>query len=207
MDKLVFISGAVEGASDEAMFRRLVTHLGAHVHRIQPPRGKAAIRRALPGLNAAANWTRWLVLVDLDHDFPCPGALVADWLPRPAPFMRLRVSVPEIEAWLMADAERFAVYFGIKSAAVPAEPERVADAKATLVQLATTSSRRDVRLDMVPSSRSGRSVGRAYSSRLIAFVSDMERGWRPDVAATRAPSLAKCLQRLRELIEHGPSGA
>lgn len=98
MNTPVYASGAVEGPTDEAVFRRLVDHVGAETHRIQVQHGKLNLRRALPGYNAAAKWSPWLVLVDLDRDFPCPGALAAEWLPKPAPHMRLRVVVREVEA-------------------------------------------------------------------------------------------------------------
>ena len=81
---MAYISGAVEGMPDEAVLRRIVIARRAEVHRIQVRRGKANLRRALPGYNAAAQGDPWLVLVDLDRDFDCAAALVADWLPAPS---------------------------------------------------------------------------------------------------------------------------
>src|SRR5437868_5465815 len=100
----VYVSGAVEGPSDEAVLRRVIDHAGGLVHRVQVQHGKSNLRRALPGYNAAAQWSGWLVMVDLDHEFPCPSGLVADWLPAQSPHMRFRVVVRAVEAWLLADA-------------------------------------------------------------------------------------------------------
>jgi hypothetical protein len=72
----IFVSGAVEGPSDEAVLRRIVDTRGAEIHRVQVQNGKANLRRALPGYNAAAERDPWLVLVDLDQDFNCAPTLV-----------------------------------------------------------------------------------------------------------------------------------
>jgi hypothetical protein len=103
---LAYISGAVEGPSDEIVLRRIVTDRGAHVHRVQIQNGKTNLRRALPGYNGAAQGDPWLVFVDLDHDFACAAALVTEWLPAPSVYMRFRVVVRQIESWLLADADR-----------------------------------------------------------------------------------------------------
>lgn len=200
----VYISAAVEGPADEPVLRRIVEMRGAVVHRVQVQNGKANLRRALPGYNAAARWSAWLVLVDLDQDFACPGALVADWLPAPSPHMRFRVVVRQIEAWLLADGERFASFFTVRKSSVPSEPDTLMDAKTTLLDLASTSRRSAIRQDMTPRPGSGRRVGPAYTSRLIDFATDPSAGWRLDVAAKRSPSLAKCLSRLDELVRDPP---
>ena len=134
---------------------------------------------------------------------PAPRALVSEWLPEPAPHMRLRVVVHQIEAWLMADAERFAQFFGVRRRDLPEWPEALPNAKATVVSLASASRRAAVRADMTPRPRSGRTVGPAYTSRIIEFARS-SGGWRPEVAAKRAPSLDRCLSRLRELIDSAP---
>jgi len=199
-----YISGAVEGPSDEVILRRLVAHCGAEVHRVQVQQGKAGLKRALPGYNAAAQRDPWLVLVDLDQDFACASSFAQAWLPAPSKFMRFRVVVRQAESWLLSDAERFSRFFAVRRSAVPGNPDDLEDAKQALLNVVHGSRRRAVVDDMVPRPRSGRRVGVAYTSRLIEFASDVEGGWRPDVAATTSPSLEKCLGRLRELIATGP---
>lgn len=199
-----YISGAVEGASDEAVLRRIVTSGGATVHRVQVQGSKSNLRRALPGYNAAAKGDPWLVLVDLDRDFPCASGLVHEWLPHPSAYMRLRVVVHEIEAWLLADSERFATFFSVPMAVIPGAPDGLLDAKSSLLGAIARSRRGAIRTDMPARPGSGRQVGPAYSSRLIEFAGDDQAGWRPDVAANRSPSLAKCLHRLDSLINSAP---
>lgn len=197
---MAYISGAVEGPSDEVVFRRIVEHCGATVHRVQVQGGKDDLRRALPGYNAAARRAPWVVLVDLDRDFDCAPALVEEWLAKPNTYMRFRVVVRQMESWLLADADRFASFFRVRRSAIPRSPDDEDDAKAALLAAVTRSTRAAVRDDMLPRSGSGRRVGPAYTSRLIEFASNADEGWRPDVAADRSPSLARCVVRLRELI-------
>lgn len=204
MAPAVYISGAVEGPTDESAFRALVAQRGGLVHRVQVPRGKPNLRRALPGYNADARRSPWLVLVDLDQDFPCAGALAADWMPEPSPQMRFRVVVRQLESWLLADAERFASAFQVRKGTVPSAPDVLPDAKSALLQVIGTSRSRAIREDMTPRPGSGRRVGPAYTSRLIEFIGDGKKGWRPEVAAKSSASLAKCLVRLDELIAGVP---
>lgn len=200
----VYLSGAVEGPSDEAVWNRLASRVDVIVHRIQIQNGKTNLRRALPGYNAAAVRAPWLVLVDLDQEFDCSAALVADWLTAPSTFMRLRVVVRAIEAWLLADDERFSAFFAVRRTSIPGAPDNLPDPKQSLLNLVAQSKRTAVRDDMVPRPGSGRRVGAAYTSRLIEFAQSEEMGWRPEVAAKRSPSLARCLKRLNEAIDTAP---
>lgn len=197
----VGISGAVEGPTDEPVLRRIVVAKGGIVHRVQVPQGKQNLRARLPGYNAAAQRGRWLVLVDLNGTHSCPAALVQDWLPAPSPGMRLRVVVRSIESWLLADRERFGASFSVPLSRVPKNPDGLVHPKQSLLGAIGHSRRKAIRQDMLPRQGSGRSVGPAYTSRLIEYASDIENGWRPEVAAKASPSLARCLERLDELIQ------
>jgi hypothetical protein len=194
------VRGAVEGLVDEAVFRRLVQCVRASPGSVHCRNGKADLLRRLPGFNAAARHGPWLVLVDLDHDEDCAPPFRAAKLPDPAPAMCFRIAVREVEAWLLADRERFAEFLDVDPSRLPARPESVADPKEQVVALARRSRSRDVREDMVPREGSGRAEGPAYSSRLIEFVSDVRGGWRPTVAGRSADSLARCLRCLRRLV-------
>jgi hypothetical protein len=102
--------------------------------------------------------------------------------------------VRQIEAWIMADAERFAVFFRVRPAAMPVNPDLLPNAKQALLALIRHSRNATIRLDMLPREGSGAREGPAYSSRLIEFV---KSSWRPKVAAGRSPSLRRCLDALR----------
>jgi hypothetical protein len=118
--------------------------------------------------------------------------------------MRFRVVVREIEAWLLADHDRFTSFFSVPASAVPDQPDQLPDPKATLLATVARSRRKAIRMDMLPRPGSGREVGAAYTSRLIEFAGDGDQGWRPNVAALRSPSLSSCLTRLESLIAIAP---
>ncbi len=198
MPKPVTISAAVEGIVDEAVARRLIDHAGAHPGPVYGRNGKSALRQKIRAYNEAAKHAPWLVLVDLDQDEPCAPPLCQQWLPGPAPYLCFRVAVRQVEAWLMADAETLAIYLSVARHTIPADPETLPNAKAEMVNLAQRSRRSAIRNDMVPRQGSGRSVGPAYASRLIEYAG---RYWRPDVAAQRADSLRRAIDRLRHLVE------
>jgi hypothetical protein len=86
---------------------------------------------------------------------------------------------------------------------IPPNPEEVDDPKDLMVSLAGESRDRRIRHEMVPSPGSGRAVGPAYNARLIEFVMDRQRGWRPAVAAQYSESLDRCLRCLRRLAVRG----
>lgn len=185
---------------DEAVLRRLLLHIGAGIGPIHRRNGKDSLRRRVSAFNNAARHSPWIVVVDLNHEAHCAPPLRASWLPSPAPGMCFRVAVREIESWIMADRARLARYLRVQQARVPSDPEALDDPKTALVNLARTSTKKAVREDMVPRLGSGRKIGPAYTSRLIEFVSDQERGWRPDVAAAGSDSLGRCLRSLRNLV-------
>lgn len=201
MPQLISVSGAVEGVVDEAVVGRLIEHVGAVRGPIHGKGGKTHLRARIDGYDQAARFGPWIVLVDLDDDAECAPPLVQGWLAAPAPRMCLRVAVRAVEAWLLADRERMAGFLGVRADEVPEAPAALPDPERALVELAARSRRREIREDMVPRPGSGRTVGPAYTSRVIEFVTDPRRGWRPAVAARSAPSLARCLRRLRSLVE------
>ena len=197
----VHISGAVEGPTDEAVLRAIATSRGAVVHRVHVQHGKPNLRRALPGYNAAARRSPWFIVVDLDDEYACASMLVNSWLPVPSAHMRFRVAVRQIEAWLLADADRFAMFFGVRRGRVPDDPDALPDPKTTVISLAAGSTKPAIKADMVPRPGSGRRVGPAYAARLIEFVTREENGWRLDQAASASPSLRRCVERVDELLK------
>lgn len=180
---------------DEHVARRLAEHVGMTVGPVYGRRGKDYLRQRIGGFNNAAHYAPWLVLTDLDNEV-CPPRLVQIWLPQPAAPMCLRVAVRAVEAWLLADRESIAAYLGVSAASVPADPDALPNPKEALINLARRSRRRGIRLDMVPRTGSGRSVGPAYDDRMQEFVL---RHWRPSVAAEASDSLRRCISALERL--------
>jgi len=196
----IVISSAVEGLVDEAVVKRLIVEAGGEIGPIYGKKGKPLLKQRIKGYNNAALHHPWIVLVDLNHEANCPPPLKDTWLPDPGAFMCFRIAVREIEAWLMADRERFASFFRVRLSDVPTDPELLDDPKEKVIELSRQSRSRDIRLDMVPRPGSGRKIGPAYVSRIIEFVSDPIRGWRPDRAVRSSDSLSRCLTRMRELV-------
>jgi len=197
---LVVVSAAVEGIVDEAVLRRLLEGAGASLGAVHGKKGKSHLRLRITGYNQAARFSPWVVLIDLDQDAECAPPLRRTWLPDSSPRLCLRIAVRAVEAWILADRERLALFLAVTRASVPQEPEKLPDPKSVLVHLAKHSRRRDIREDMFPRAAGGRRVGPAYSSRLIEFVSDHSAGWRPEVAAGSSESLRRCLASLRALV-------
>jgi hypothetical protein len=190
------VSCAVEGLVDEAISRRLVRECLLSAGPVYGRNGKQFLLDRISGYNNAARFSPWFVVVDLDTDFDCAPPALQAWLPRPAPAMVLRVAVREAEAWLMADRDSFAAFLGVSGDRIPTAPELEVDPKRTVVALARQSRKRSIREDMVPRASSGRNEGELYVARVIQYV---QKHWRPRIAAQRADSLRRCLERLDEL--------
>lgn len=189
---------------DEAAGSTLLAAAGLGVGGVFGRSGKAHLLARLPGYNRSARHLPWLMLIDLDQDAPCAGAAIAAWLPLgPARLMRLRVPVREMESWLMADHVSFAAFLGVARAKLPRSPDELDDPKGVVVGLARSSKLRAVREGLVPTSGSHRNEGVTYASDVGRYAREH---WRPELAATRSPSVARALdrlQRFRELLTPG----
>lgn len=192
------ISAAVEGVVDEAVVRKLITHVGAIPGPVYGKQGKSYLRQKIPGYNNAARHAPWIVLVDLNREADCAPPLCNAWLIEPAPHLCFRVAVRKVEAWLMADADRLAAFLSVAPSKIYGNPEGLDDPKTMMVNLARFSRRKAIKEDMVPRDGSGRQVGPAYSSRLIEFVSS---SWEPGAAAERSDSLRRAIECLKRLSE------
>ena len=190
------VSGAVEGAVDDALLRRLLADHGHEPGPVYVKNGKHGLLQKLAGYNAAAQFSPWLVLVDLNGDAPCAGPFVAQHLPAPAPRMLFRVAVRQAEAWLLADRIGVASFLRVPRVRLPADPETLPDAKQALVNVARHSSKRAVREEIIPRPKSGRKTGPAYVPQMIEFI---QQHWSPQRAALGSDSLQRCLHRLSEI--------
>jgi len=197
---MVVVSAAVEGLLDEAVAKRLIVQAGASPGSIYGKNGKGTLRSRIAGYNNAARHALWLVIVDLDNDAPCAPEFRQTWLPSPAQHLCFRIAVHEIESWLLADKEQLARFLSVPVARVPNTPEDLADPKKEMVGVASSSRSRPIREDMVPRPGSGRSVGPAYTSRLIEFT---QSRWRPMIARRYSESLRGAMDCLGQLVNAG----
>lgn len=135
------------------------------------------------------------VLCLADTDGQCALQLREQWLPANAPnHFHLRLAVPEIESWIMADRKALGSFLGIAPSTIPDHPDDLPDAKQTIINLAKRSRQRHIRQELVSGQGSRRGAG--YNTHLRGFVA---RDWRPYAAEAHSPSLARAIQRLAEL--------
>lgn len=190
----------VEGASDVPIVRRLVEAAGLGITNVYITRGKDKFNEKLPGYLNAARFSGWVLVRDLDHDAPCAPDLVASIALQLPPYAALRIAVRDMESWLLADHQAIATALAIPEHRVPTDPDLEDSSKATLVNLARSSSSRTVRSDLVPSPGNSSKVGRGY----LSFIDEFALEWDPDRAAGRSESLRRALQGIRRLARTLP---
>jgi len=186
---------AAEDLPGLAAGRKLVAeHTALSVYREENAHGFGKLKRKALNYNQMGHLGfPVLMLTDLDAD-PCPAAKVQAWLGHPpSPGFLFRICVREVEAWLLADREGMARFLRISTTNLPEDPERLADPKATLIQLAQKAPRK-VRVGLTPIG--GASIGPEYNELLCDFI---HRVWSVEQASLRAPSLEKARQRICEL--------
>lgn len=192
---------AVEGSTDFALAQRIIIHCGGKPGFGKIMRGKGRLDPGIPKLVEAARMQPWLIIRDLDNDAQCAGQLIANrkWHPEEAHYCCLRIAVRSVESWVMSDADGLSQFLRVSRASIPSDPERLAQPKRQLVDLARRSRSSAVREAMVPRERSGRSTGAEYESFLTNFISN---DWNIEGALRneRAPSLNRAVRRMKDLI-------
>lgn len=159
----------------------------------RPGRGYGYLKKNIIGFNQASKGMPYLILTDLD-DRECAPLLINEWLPQTRnPNLIFRIAVREVESWLLADDAGFARFLGIAKHKLPRNPDDLPDPKATLINLARTSRKRDIKADIVPRPGSTAKQGPAYNDCLISFVKDT---WNPEKARRHSQSLEKALRAL-----------
>lgn len=195
----------VEGTTDLAAVEKVLVSRGARVDlgRAIIAGGRTNLDPRIPSYNAAAKHGAWFALRDADQDGDdCPIRLRETLLAHDeqVPSFCLRLAVRSLEAWLLADMEAAVEHFGVSRSRVPARPEEERRPKQAFVNACRSSRRSDVRKGIVPPAGSPRDVGPEY----VALVSDFfRRSWRPDEAATAAPSLRRALTEIDRMIADG----
>jgi hypothetical protein len=195
----------VEGNLDETTCRRLVDLTGLDTGAVYGRRGKSYIDRKMSVWYANAERSPhdlWFVLRDLDRDALCAGAFMSERRWTQPRFGAIRLAVPSVEAWLLADRQGAAKVLQVSETLVPAAPERLADAKQAVLDLASQSRDRAVRNDLIPRPGAARKVGPGYDLRLGAFAM---RDWSVTRACDAAPSLARAIAALARLRDRSAS--
>lgn len=201
---MIFVRYAVEGWTDAPVAERILSVAGFESYHEIIANGKANLDKKLPSLNKAAVSMPWLVIRDLDHDDEqlCIPGLRVKLLGghKHEPSMCLRFAVRAMEAWLMADHDTFAKFFGIRRELLK-EPEVLSDPKQHLTSICKQSRKKQIKRGVPPQPGQRRRVGPEYSDLIREFVEDY---WDPLRARANAPSLGRALDsltRLRGLLE------
>jgi len=155
--------------------------------------GYGWIKQKINGFNKAAKGMSYFVLTDLDQ-YECPPILISEWLIGEKHHNLLfRVSVRQIESWLLGCRVLFASFLGVPERMIPMSVDEITNAKAFVIDLARKSRRKQLRLDIIPQEGSTAKVGPDYNGRLIYFVENI---WNPNVAKEISPSLQRAMEIL-----------
>lgn len=188
----------VEGLLDETVARRLIEYCGHTPGHSFGKKGVNYLRLKAQGFGVKARYGNpILMLVDFkDTGLECPPAVVTTWLPQPCTNLLLRVVVPMIESWLLADREGLAAFLGVSPTLLPTMPETLINPKQALVNLARKSRRKSVRAALTPAKGVSALVGPEYVAALQEFVAQV---WDVERAKLSAPSLQRAISRLQAL--------
>ena len=187
----------VEGESDRGAAEAIVKSRGFEEFSISSKGGVSNLDKQLAAYNRAAARGPWLVI--RDSDAKCPVRLRSELIDGEwSSGISLRLACSMIEAWLMADAEKFAAWFSVSLAKVPSLPDDLEHAKRSLLTLCSSSRSRDIRTGVV--TQDGNRAGPLY----VSVLNDYARTtWRPDVAAESSPSLARGLRDIDARLADG----
>lgn len=187
------INVAVEGESDREAAKAVVRASHHVVGQVRVAGGKTRLDPLIPKYKQASLRSPWVVFRDSDSACPVELRAELDQTRFLAPNFRLRIAHSMTEAWLLADRERFAVYFDVPVSRLPDRPEDLAHAKRSLLALRGNSRSRSIREEVV--ARDG-NAGPLYVARLNEFAASE---WRPRVAAELSDSLRRAISRIAEI--------
>jgi hypothetical protein len=193
-----YITIATEDELSEAVGNRLVADIlpTFEVSQMLRRGGNGYLKKKCRNFNQMALRHPVLLITDLDNA-PCASELINGWfgdLPLNADLI-FRVAVREIESWLLADHQGMAELLERGANNITQNPDQLGNPKEYLLQCAKRASR-EVKNDLIRSKGALASQGLGYNSRLGMFVREV---WAPNRASERSDSLARAMQRLREI--------
>jgi hypothetical protein len=107
-----------------------------------------------------------------------------------------RVSVREIEGWLLADQDSLVDFLSVPVRTIPGNFELLADPKNAIIKLASLSKLSEIKNGVVPALKTTARVGPYYNTLLIQFA---KQRWNPTDARKNAPSLDKAMNSIDNL--------
>jgi hypothetical protein len=191
-----------EGPMEEAVAARLLPFCGHTPGTVYGQRGCDYIRqKAVAFRHLATECSGVLVLTDFrDAKAACIVDALQEYiwnrLHNPPGTFLCRFAVNELESWLLADRGGLAKFLGITTSRMPLQPESEALPKITLVNLARTSRKRKICEGIAPPPGHYAAVGPDYTHLMREFIANL---WNIEAAMRHAPSLERCVRRLRGL--------
>ena len=212
-DILVYISG--EDLVTKTIIERILTYCSPRfkVFKEMPARG-GQIKHKISELNRLSRSKPVILLTDLDVT-QCPPMLKTSLLANQEQnddFI-LNIAVDEAEAWLMADREGFAEYFGIPISEIPnAVPQKMGGRKPlTEMEFPCKSSWMFTHILISKSSKDElkrqieaqgtATKGKEYNPAVVPFI---KNAWSIDAAMPNSDSLTRMVKRLQALEEKYP---
>ncbi len=206
----VYIAG--EDEATKAVIIRLLKDYAPNLHVLRdlPARG-SQVKAKIGNFNSLAKSYPVILLTDLDNE-PCGpigktnllGGLIQE-----KDFL-INIAVDEVEAWLMADRDAFARYFGIPLGQMPVSvPQKMSGHKALpeiYVPLKSSwffthnlmhcSTNAEKKAQVAVSPKDKNCKGKEYNTAVVPFIQDV---WNPEVARLASDSLNRMIVRLGKL--------
>lgn len=202
--KDVYIAG--EDEATKAVIIRLLRDYAPSLHVVGelPARG-SQVKTKISNYNRLAGSIPVILLTDLDNE-PCGpisknkllGAIVQE------PKFVINIAVDEVEAWLMADRDGFARYFGIPINQMPIStiqkmsgckplPEISVSVKSSWLfthSLMQNSTNAEKKAQVAVSPTDKNSKGKEYNTAVVPFIQNV---WNPEVARAASDSLNRMI--------------
>jgi hypothetical protein len=129
-----------EGLVDAAVALRLLAQAGIDYDgAAQVANGNPEFWERVPAFNSIARESPVFALPDLESQV-CVGPVLQKRVPRRQPDLIIRLAVPMVEAWLLADSDGVSRLLGVPASKVPRSPDAEPHPKRLLVNLARQSS-------------------------------------------------------------------
>ncbi len=183
----------VEDVLSEGVLRKILHHFHPKFSIVSclGREGYGFIKKNLPAFNRAASRSCFVIMTDLD-DNGCAPTLRKLWHSESFhPNLLFRVSVVEVEAWLLAHRRGFARFLGIPRDRIPVDTHNIPHPKEFILELARQSPREAIRHALLPRQSHRGKVGPDYNGRLLEFV---KRHWSHQAARQHSDSLDRTLK-------------
>lgn len=207
----VYISG--EDPVTIAVIERLLNYVSARFLVIMklPARG-GQVKSKILEFNRLALSNPVIMLLDVDEG--CAPSLKQRLFQGidQSPHFLFNVSVDEAEAWLMADRQGFASYFGLDVNKIPkslllkqggrvGRMEMNFSYKSSLFlthTLAPSSTKKEIRAQVAVTNPKGSTKGKEYNNAMVPFI---KKTWNIDAAQEHSDSLQRMIRRLEYLAK------